>query len=149
MSVPLAGRGRLEQHLAQCHRRRASSAKWAHIRRYLDRARACDVLLAAIRAQRGQLFAASAAQETPQGLGVLPRARPVSPAAMDSTRAPQGKGSAATACQGPTLLTLLQLFVLFAQQGHICNILNVYQSATVLTCQRSRRRRAACLLDSA
>ena len=149
MSAPLAGRGRLEQHLAQCHRRRASSAKWAHIRRYLDRALAVDVLLAATRAQRGQLLAASAAQETPQGLRVLPRARPVSPAAMHGTRARQGKGSAATACQGPTLLTLLQLFVLFAQQGHICNILNVYQSATVFTFQRSRRWRVAYLLDSA
>ena len=82
-------------------------------------------LLAATRAQRGQLLAASAAQETPQGLRVLPRARPVSPAAMHGTRARQGKGSAATACQGPTLLTLLQLRVLFAQQGPIYKMVDV------------------------
>ena len=125
MSASLAGQGRLEQHPAQCHRRRASSAKWAQIRRYLDRALAINVLLAATRAQRGQLLAASAAQETPQGLRVLPRARPVSPAAMHGTRARQGKGSAATACQGPTLLTLLQLRVLFAQQGPIYKMVDV------------------------
>ena len=60
-----------------------------------------------------------------------------------------GQGQCSDCLPGSYTFDTAATFVLFAQQGHICNILNVYQSATVFTFQRSRRWRVAYLLDSA